>query len=577
VSTLPNNWLSLPLGEVVQLQKGRKPSNLGLEDTLRNIPYINIAVFEGKPIKEFAPVQDIPMCEPSDTLLVWDGARAGLCGRGVTGFIGSTLMRVRSDCVESSYLYYFLHAQYGILNTQTKGVGIPHIDPVIFNSIGFSLPPTKEQARIVTKLEELFSELDAGVAELKAAQKKLGQYRQSLLKAAVEGALTEQWRKQNTPKETGAQLLERILTERRTRWETKQLAKFKEQDKAPPKDWKTKYPEPVLPNIVDLPALPKNWTWASVDQCSLDEMAITDGPFGSNLKSSHYQENGPRVIRLQNIGDGVFVDARAHISTAHYLAMKKHAVEENDVLMAMLGETLPRACIVPAGVSPAIVKADCARIRVNNEILSPSLLMSQLNSKPIRDFVVKFIKGIGRPRINLGHIRTIPIAVCGIEEQRIIESELVDKSKSIDSQLLAIDLALKQSAAQRQNILKSAFSGQLVPQNQEDEPASELLKRIRAERDLQAKQPKVKKVKVKKEISVMSKKLIDVLTEADDWITAQDAFRLCGIADQATTEQIEEIYKELRELDQSKQLLSRPIKNARGVKKADELKLVKKI
>ena len=78
--------------------------------------------------------------------------------------------------------------------------------------------PAKEQTRIVEKLEELLSDLDAGVAELKAAQKKLAQYRQSLMKAAVEGTLTADWRKTNQPKETGTQLLERILKERRSLW-----------------------------------------------------------------------------------------------------------------------------------------------------------------------------------------------------------------------------------------------------------------------------------------------------------------------------------------------------------------------
>ena len=130
----------------------------------------------------------------------------------------------------------------------------------------FSMPPLGEQTRIVEKLEELLSDLDAGVAELKAAQKKLVQYRQSLLKAAVEGTLTADWRKTNQPKETGAQLLERILKERRSRWEAKQLAKFQEQGKTPPKGWQDKYPEPVKPDTSDLPELPEGWVWASVDQ-----------------------------------------------------------------------------------------------------------------------------------------------------------------------------------------------------------------------------------------------------------------------------------------------------------------------
>ncbi len=101
------------------------------------------------------------------------------------------------------------------------------------------------------------------MAELKAAQTKLAQYRQSLLKAAVEGALTAEWRAKNQPTETGAQLLERILKERRARWEAKQLAKFEEQGKAPPKDWQAKYPEPVEPDTTDLPALPEGWVWAT--------------------------------------------------------------------------------------------------------------------------------------------------------------------------------------------------------------------------------------------------------------------------------------------------------------------------
>jgi len=133
------------------------------------------------------------------------------------------------------------------------------------NTIPILLPPAAEQTRIVEKLEELLSDLDAGVAELKAAQKKMGQYRQSLLKAAVEGALTAEWRKHNTPQETGAQLLKRILTERRAHWESKQFAKFDEQGKTPHTDWQKKYPEPVQPDTCNLPKLPKGWVWASLD------------------------------------------------------------------------------------------------------------------------------------------------------------------------------------------------------------------------------------------------------------------------------------------------------------------------
>jgi type I restriction enzyme S subunit len=160
----------------------------------------------------------------------------------------------------------------------------------------------------------------------------------------------------------------------------------------------------------------------------------------------------------------------------------KHAVQEDDLVIAMLGEVLPRACIIPGGVAPAIVKADCARVRVNQDLMKPAILAAQLNSKPIRDVVVKFVKGIGRPRVNLGHIRSIPVALCSVDEQLQVEALLSVAQLSIDRQNEAIEFSLKQSAAQRKNILRAAFSGQLVPQDPNDEPASALLARIRAER-----------------------------------------------------------------------------------------------
>lgn len=484
-----------------------------------------------------------------------------------------------SDISSSFLAWQLIGREHEILDKCSKdGTTVASIEGPALAQFPLVVAPAGEQTRIVAKIEELLSDLDAGVAELKAAQKKLQQYRQSLLKASVEGTLTAPWReaqrKLGTSTETGTQLLQRILTERRDRWESKQVAKFKQQGKARPKDWQKKYPEPVPPDTTDLPEVPEGWVWASVDQCSLDESAITDGPFGSNLKSEHYRDSGPRVIRLQNIGDGVFVDSYAHISEAHFAELSKHAVETNDVVVAMLGEVLPRACTIPNGVEPALVKADCARIRLNAELACSAIVVAQLNSKPVRDAVEKFVKGIGRPRINLGHVRAIPIALAPRDEQVAVEAALRDAQLSIEEQLSVINLSLKQSTAQRQNILRAAFAGQLVPQDSNDEPASVLLKRIRAEQTERAKQPKVRRTKQEKEIAAVVKKLIDVLEEAGDWVPAQEAFRRCGVADGALTERIEELYAELRKLDKVGRLAVEVVTDAQGRKLHDKLKLL---
>ncbi|MGH3903860.1 MAG: hypothetical protein ACRDTE_06690, partial [Pseudonocardiaceae bacterium] len=111
--------------------------------------------------------------------------------------------------------------------------------------------------------------------------------------------------------------------------------------------------------------LPPGWQIATIDELKASESrAITDGPFGSNLTSAHYTADGARVVRLQNIGDGVFNDARAYISMQHFEGLRNHEVAAGDLLIASLGEELPRACIAPASLSPAIVKADCIRVRL---------------------------------------------------------------------------------------------------------------------------------------------------------------------------------------------------------------------
>ena len=343
--------------------------------------------------------------------------------------------------------------------------------------------PEKEQQRIVEKLEELVSDLDAGIVALERARANLKRYRAAVLKAAVEGRLTEKWRAAHPKVELAEKLLERILVERRKKWVEAQIKKFAEKNQSPPKGWKDRYPEPVKPESASLPALPDRWCWATIDQCGSGEAnAITDGPFGSNLKSEHYTDGGPRVIRLQNIGDGEFVDVLAHISQERYASLQKHAVSSRDVVIAMLGEVLPRACMIPDHVPPAIVKADCAKVSFNYALCLPEYANCALNSEIVRKRAAGSIKGVGRPRLNLSHVREIPIPLPPLKEQLEIWAAVSAAIESSRHQDREVATSIARSARLRQSILKCAFEGKLVPQDPKDEPASELLARIRAAR-----------------------------------------------------------------------------------------------
>jgi type I restriction enzyme S subunit len=206
-----------------------------------------------------------------------------------------------------------------------------------------------------------------------------------------------------------------------------------------------------------LPQLPDTWTWAPVaDLAAPEPRAITDGPFGSNLKTAHYTESGPRVIRLQNIGDGEFLDARAHISEARFELLRAHEARAGDVVMASLGETLPRACVVPDDLGPAIVKADCPRLRLH-PALGADYVVAALNSKPVRDMAATHVHGIGRPRLKLAELKKLVIPVPPAEEQRRIVSELHRHEERIAAGASHLDRGISAVERFRAATLATAF------------------------------------------------------------------------------------------------------------------------
>lgn len=432
--------------------------------------------------------------------------------------------------------------------------------------------PAAEQSRIVAKLEELLSDLDVGVAEFKAAQKKLAQYRQSLLKAAVEGALTVEWRAQHTPTETGAQLLERILSERRARWETKQLAKFKEQSKVPPKDWQAKYPEPVQPDTTDLPVLPGGWVWASLDMLG----EIASGVAKGSKRDAEVQVREVPYLRVANVQRGYLDLSEVKMILANERDIADLTLQAGDVLFNEGGDRdkLGRGWVWRDEVANCIHQNHVFRLRPYLSEVLPELISHHGNT-----FGKTWFQNAGKQTTNLASInmtmlRMFPVPLGPAEEQRELLNQLDVQIDLLNRQEHAVELGLKQSTAQRQNILRAAFAGQLVPQDPNDEPASVLLERIRAKRTEREKQPKVRKTKQQKEIAAVVSKLIDVLAQAGDWVSAQEAFRRCGVADGALTDQIEALYAELRALDKAGRLAVEAVTDMQGRKLHDRLKLL---
>ena len=401
------------------------------------------------------------------------------------GAIGSTGFHVlRSQWMAPKYLYFIVQSQQFVdaMCSLVQGALYPAVRPGDVGEFAIRVPPRAEQTRIVDKLEELLSDLDAGAAELKAAQKKLAQYRQSLLKAAVEGRLTEPWRAQHgEPEESGAQLLARILRERRAHWEAKQLAKFEAQGKVPPKGWQAKYPEPSPPRVTGQPVLPQAWVWASLSQLLCDLRS------GSAETSGRQVTDFP-ILKSSAVRQGV-VDFRA----LNYLHQVQSQREENylgigDVLITRLSGSVEYV-----GCCAVVKELPSVRVQFPDRIFQGRLPLSHLwladyvafcfRSGYVRIILERAAKSTaGHKRISLTDLYSLPIPIppaLEVREILVLLPEGIDCTDQVEEE---IDKSLRQSAAQRKNILQAAFSGRLVPQDPNDEPASVLLARIRAER-----------------------------------------------------------------------------------------------
>jgi len=365
---------------------------------------------------------------------------------GAIGSTGFHVLRAR-DNVLPQWLYYGVQSRQfvGAMSELVQGALYPAVRPKDMRAFDIPLPELDEQRRIVADIERQFSRLDDAVANLQRVKANLKRYKAAVLKAAVEGRLVpteaELARREGRDYETGGQLLRRILEARRKQF-----------------GGRAKNREPAETESADLPEVPDGWAWASVDQLAAAEPnSITDGPFGSNLKSAHYRDAGPRVIRLQNIKDGEFADEYAHITQEHFDQLRKHQVHTGDLVIASLGDSPPRACVIPAFVGPAIVKADCIRFKPHPSVVS-EYVNAALNCQPTRHRVKDVLHGIGRPRLSLGEIRAIALPLPPETEQYRIVAE-VDRRLSIVREVESeVDANLKRAQALRQAVLARAFA-----------------------------------------------------------------------------------------------------------------------
>ena len=346
--------------------------------------------------------------------------------------------------------------------------------------------PEREQHRIVSKLEELLSELDKGIESFKTAREQLTVYRHAVLKHAFEGKLTEEWRKKHADElEPAETLLVKINAAREQRYR-QQLDDWKravktweasgKEGKNPTKPGKpTELPPLTEKELSELPELPESWIWEKLFWMTIGV------EYGTSAKS---QEAGKvPVLRMGNIqkfrfdwNDLVFSDDEDEIN--------KYRLKRGDVLFnrtnspELVGKTA-----IYQGEQEAIFAGYLIRVNQIPNITSPKFLNYFLNSYVAKNQGNKVkTDGVNQSNINGKKLTHYPFPYCSLNEQEEVVREIETRLSVARKLEQDIEDELKQAEALRQSLLKKAFEGRLVPQDSNDEPASVLLERIKTEK-----------------------------------------------------------------------------------------------
>ncbi len=407
---------------------------------------------------------------------------------GVACFGSTEFHVVRAEPgIDARWISYFLlqHSTRNLAQRQMMGgVGQMRVPSGFLESLNIPVPPNQEQQRALEKLDELLSDLDAGVAALERVSAKLKHYRAVVLKAAVEGTLTAEWRAKHSAIEPASELLTRLLAERRRCWEEAQLKKFKEAGKEAPKDWKAKYPEPVLPEEFSFAQAPAGWATASMDQLTT---RITSG---SRDWQQFYGSGEGTFIMAQNVRPGrLDMTFRQSVNPpASDSSCERSMVARDDLLVTIVGANTGDVCRVSEALLAHYVCQSVALMRPVEPALG-TYLDAYFNSVGGGQFHFRrYLYGAGRPHLSFDQLKMTPVLLPPLPEQEAIVEAVEDQLSVTDHLDADVEAKLMSAQALRQSILRHAFEGKLVPQDPNDEPASELLKNIALERERRARE-----------------------------------------------------------------------------------------
>ena len=368
------------------------------------------------------------------------GIVAKIPGQFTGAYVVGEILQVRArEGIEPKWILYYLRSTDGYKAIQRRVHGV-HLISSRAQNIEIPVAPPDQQKRIVAEIEKQFSRLDEAVANLKRVKANLKRYKAAVLKAAVEGRLVETEaelaRREGRSYETGAQLLQRILETRRSQWKGK-----------------GKYKEPAAPVTAGLPELPEGWVWANVEQLT---WLVTSGSRGWG---NFYSDTGVLFIRAQDIKtDALNIKGVARVTIPADAEGTRSSVSSQDILVTITGANVTKSALVPPLEEVAFVSQHVALLKLNLPEISSFVFSWIVSPSNGRKTLEAWAYGAGKPGLSLEQIRSLPVVLPPISEQRQINTE-VDRSLTLADEAVAqVNVNIQRAERLRQAILQHAFS-----------------------------------------------------------------------------------------------------------------------
>ncbi|WP_052504109.1 restriction endonuclease subunit S [Pseudomonas oryzihabitans] len=473
MSELPNGWISTNLGQVVNYGDNESadptemPSDawlLELEDIERDTGKL----INQKTVGERIPKSSKNRFHKGDVL--YGKLRPYLnkiIRANQPGFCSSEIIAISPGLLDKNYLFYSMRSPKFIeyVNSVSHGMRMPRLGTQQARSAPIFLPPLAEQTRIAAKLDELLAQVDTLKARIDGIPALLKRFRQSVLAAAVSGRLTEEWRAANPCAESAEQQVTKVDASKTGKLKIRKTDAAFSLDK--------------------LFAIPEGWSWVENHRLAEDSnTSICAGPFGTIFKAKDFRDTGVPIIFLRHVAEGVYkTEKPGFMDKAVWNELhQEYSVYGGELLVTKLGDPPGTACLYPQGIGTAMVTPDVIKMSVDERVTLPKYLMFFFNSQHCKALIEKLAFGATRLRIDIAMFKGFPIPLPPHEEQ----IEIVHRVEKLFAFADQLEARVKAAQARidrlTQSILAKAFRGELVPQDPNDEPASMLLARIKAQR-----------------------------------------------------------------------------------------------